>query len=184
MDKDYRRALAVSVAVLVLKVTFVTAMTVRNRLSNGKRYSYKEESTPVMNFLYAYVFKAFFCVCPLGPDPDPEDGPPSTAGAQTGNAWVSGGSSGGARELDKWLNIHRNATEQEPWFMGIAVVYGLVASSPDPCAAPVLYIFAAFRWLHMVCFALHLQPFRTFMFAPGLVCNIILSVLTLIEAFR
>jgi len=162
LDAAYKQALCVLVGALGIKVVVVTLMTVRCRLVSGEVIPNKEDDNPVLKFLLNYVFKILLVVCPLGPS----EYKPVLAATDP--------------NLVAWLSIHRNAMEQEPFFMVMAIAYPLVAE-PLAMAPYLLYTYLASRVLHMFCYALGLQPFRSLTFVAGLFATLGMGVIMLLS---
>merc|ERR1719291_738758 len=124
---------------LAIKIVLTSLITVRCRIVSGQFRPIKEDGeNAAVGFLINYVFKALLFVCPLGPGPAP--------GAHV----VEGG--GEDAVLSAWLGIHRNATEQEPWFMALAFCFSLLGLDQDcvwmRVAVAFVYTYLASRVLH------------------------------------
>eukprot|EP00929_Paragymnodinium_shiwhaense_P078566 TRINITY_DN40742_c0_g1_i1.p2 TRINITY_DN40742_c0_g1~~TRINITY_DN40742_c0_g1_i1.p2 ORF type:complete len:184 (+),score=28.88 TRINITY_DN40742_c0_g1_i1:93-644(+) len=173
MDKDYKKALVICAGLMGVKVVLTTLGTVRARLVGSSLYSLAEDKSPVMSVLYFYVFKAMFLVFPLGP--------PTHEQVEV-NARLDPTASADSTVVT-FQGMHRNAVEQEPFFMAVAVVYGLLSagSKASVVAVYVVYVFTACRWLHWLSYLCHLQPWRSITFVCGLVSTLVLSVLMLLE---
>jgi len=167
----YKRALACLISGLAIKLVLTTLITVRCRIVSGQFRPIKEDGeSAAMGFLINYVFKGLLFVCPLGP------------GQDAGMHLVDGG--GQDTSLDAWLGIHRNATEQEPWFLALACVFacdtfGHGASWIASLSTSALYVYLACRLVHMLCYACRIQPFRTITFVSGLVTTLLFGSLLL-----
>jgi uncharacterized MAPEG superfamily protein len=162
----------VVVAGLGLKSVLTTFLTIRCRIVNGDFRPVPEDANSVvLNFLIDWVFKLVLFICPPGKSetaPSPTDG---------------------MKELLKsTLETHRNSTEQEPWFMAMAItllVYATTTGSMDTMkyTIPVYIIYAFFggRVMHMLTFLLGLQPWRTIFFSVALFASLGFSVILLMN---
>lgn len=172
MDEKYSTALGVCAAALGIKIVLTTLGTVRARLASGQAYDLEEDKTPLMQFMYGYVFKAMFLVCPLGlGDDDDEEAPEAEAMVKRSDPLDADDPC-----VVTLRALHRNAMEQEPFFMAVAVVFGLVYPGECYVAIYSAYIFAICRWVHWLTYLCHLQPFRSLSFIGGLICTLIMSI--------
>jgi len=129
-----------------------------------------------MKFFYGYVFKAMFCVFPLGPGEDEDDMEDVGASMPKKSDPLDA-----TDEVVVTLRaLHRNAMEQEPFFVAVAIVFGLVYPSECAFSTIIVYVFTACRWIHWFSYLCHLQPFRSFSFVFGLVCTLIMSINTIL----
>merc|ERR1712083_331735 len=120
------------------------------------------------DFIYHYVFKAMFLVFPLGkPDAPPAEAQPLKNDPISSDTPM----------VVTLQAVHRNATEQEPWFLAVAIMYALTSPVKSPVAMGLCYAYALFRWVHWLCYLCHVQPFRSFFFVFGLVSTLVMSIL-------
>ena len=85
--------------------------------------------------------------------------------------------------LDRWLGVHRNSIEQEPYIIALALGYKAVIDKGDHSAwaAVIIYVLVACRYVHMFSYLLSLQPYRTLSFVTALWGSGFMAVLMLLD---
>lgn len=180
IDEDYNKALALCTGILVIKIVLTTLGTVRARLVSDSFYSYGEDQSAAVVWIFNYIFKAMFLVFPLG-----KPGVQALLDEEAAPALKKSDPIEASDEtVVRFRAVHRNATEQEPWFLALAIVYAVTATSKTQVSIKLLYAFTTFRWLHWFCYLCGLSPFRSFFFVFGLVSMLILAVMTILEGWR
>merc|ERR1712196_363159 len=132
----------------------------------------EDKESKIFQFLFNYVFKAMFLVFPLGP-PAHESLLPSSVGADP--------LASSDEAVETFRSLHRNAMEQEPFFMAVAILYKVMVPSPDNVAAYLVYAYTLFRFLHFLAYACHVQPWRSLTFICAMVASLILPIKLLME---
>jgi len=167
------KAVGILAAGLGLKNVVTTLATLRRRLVSGQFRSIQEDGIASVQFLVNYVAKAMLLVFPLGPSGAPAD----VADAEKGQQ-VAGEDAG----LAAWLGIHRNSIEQESFVLMAALASEAVVAAPPAKAALLLYAFLAFRFSHMVSYALRAQPWRTLSFLAAVGSSVGFGVMAMAAA--
>eukprot|EP00404_Azadinium_spinosum_P052911 CAMPEP_0180781066 /NCGR_PEP_ID=MMETSP1038_2-20121128/47410_1 /TAXON_ID=632150 /ORGANISM="Azadinium spinosum, Strain 3D9" /LENGTH=180 /DNA_ID=CAMNT_0022816779 /DNA_START=6 /DNA_END=548 /DNA_ORIENTATION=+ len=169
VDEEYKKALTLCTGILAVKIVVTTLATVRARLVSDNSYSLAEDNTAFMEFLYQYVFKAMFLVFPLGPKK--EDKKKAASELRKSDPLEATDPT-----VVTLRALHRNATEQEPWFLAVAIAYAITVTGKTHLSIWLLYAYTAFRCLHWVSYFFGLQPWRSVFFILGTASTLMLSV--------
>jgi len=162
VNQQHRNTVAKVVALLAIKIVLMHLLTVRARLMLGNMKRRANDDSPWeederMPGWFASVMKAVLCC--RGPAPS-------------------------EAFLKRLLGVVANSMETEPWFVGLAVAYGLRGVSSVSAvryAQPLMWAFLAGRMCHAVAFLLALpQPSRALSYIVALSSLLGLAVVALI----
>jgi len=157
-SEPFTRSIGILAGGLQLKVLLITVGTVQCRifLQQFIPNLHEDAESAGVRFIIQYLLKPLVTILPLGKTD--------------------------ATSLSSWVNAHRNAAEQEPFFLAAVLAYGCWAQAPSKLAVQLVYGFLACRILHAASYVLRLQPWRTISFLAGLFTMAIFCGLELADA--
>lgn len=174
--------------ILALKVILVTFGTVRARLvcDNitfvGRSHGNPEDAGGIVAAMLKMLRVMWFV-------PESQAAPAAGGAAPLGDGLLAEQAQAGPANdadaatdsLERWLAVHRNSAEQEPYFMctALAVLILMPAANganDGKIAANVVYFATACRVLHAISYIGKLQPWRTIFFIGGVGGTGILAV--------
>lgn len=155
MDDNYKQTLALCTAVLVLKNAVNHLLAVRCRLATHKMNQDITPEAEPSNWHIPQIFPLFYYSmgCNVGPFR-------------------------GQNDLARFASMEVNASQNETYFLVLALAWPQLVSSALPDWAPTaVLVFMYSRLLHFVLYCFfQVQPWRAFAWMAGLVTNIVIAV--------